>query len=278
MESAARSVLIYKIKIQMILLSFDTEEFDVPLEHGVDYPIEKQMAVSVEGTNRILNCLQKNGVRATFFCTANFAERAPEVMRRIREEGHEIASHGYYHTTFEPADLKRSKERLEELTGVPIHGYRMARMMPVSETEIRDAGYIYNSSLNPTFIPGRYMHLSAPRTCFIKEGVLQIPASVTPWLRFPLFWLAYHNLPAKLYLALANRTLRHDGYFVTYFHPWEFYPLGEHPELRMPFIIRNHSGEGMVKRLDDFIRYFKAKKRNFITFTEFTERKLNTTI
>ena len=67
----------------MILLSFDTEEFDVPREHGVDFPLDEAMKVSVYGTNKILDCLKKNGVKATFFCTSNFAENAPEVMRRI---------------------------------------------------------------------------------------------------------------------------------------------------------------------------------------------------
>lgn len=47
----------------MILLSFDTEEFDVPREHGVDFPLDEAMKVSVYGTNRILDCLKKNGVK-----------------------------------------------------------------------------------------------------------------------------------------------------------------------------------------------------------------------
>ena len=34
----------------MILLSFDTEEFDVPREHGVDFSLEQGMAVSKVGT------------------------------------------------------------------------------------------------------------------------------------------------------------------------------------------------------------------------------------
>ena len=81
----------------MILLSFDTEEFDVPREHGVDFPLDEAMKVSVYGTNRILDCLKNNGVKATFFCTSNFAENAPEVMRRIMDEGHEVAAHGCDH-------------------------------------------------------------------------------------------------------------------------------------------------------------------------------------
>ena len=61
----------------MILLSFDTEEFDVPREHGVEYSLEEGMKVSIFGTNRILDTLKENNVKATFFCTGNFAENAP---------------------------------------------------------------------------------------------------------------------------------------------------------------------------------------------------------
>ena len=257
----------------MILLSFDIEEFDVPKEHGVDFPFEEQMRVSIEGTTRILDCLLHNCVKATFFCTANFALHAPQVIKRIQDEGHEVASHGFNHWEFEIADLRKSKEALENLTGVTIQGYRQARMMPVSEKAISEAGYVYNSSLNPTFIPGRYMNLSTPRTSFMKEGVLQIPSSVTPLFRFPLFWLSCHNLPASLYRWLCGYTHRHDGYLVTYFHPWEFYPLSKHPEWKLPFIIRNHSGEDMLKRLNDFIVYFKKKNVLFSTYSEFAQLK-----
>ena len=70
----------------MILLSFDTEEYDVPREHGVEYDtLTDGMVVSKYGTSRILDVLKENNVRATFFCTANFTENAPDVIRRIIE-------------------------------------------------------------------------------------------------------------------------------------------------------------------------------------------------
>lgn len=255
----------------MILLSFDIEEFDAPLEHGVDLPFEQQMSISIDGTQKILACLKRYQVQATFFCTANFAAHAPEVIKEILRGGHEIASHGYYHSSFEVADLKRSREFLEEMTGQSVEGFRMARMMPVDEKEIRDAGYLYNSSLNPTLIPGRYNHLSKPRTWFYQEDVLQIPASVTPILRFPLFWLSCHNLPAGLYRRLFLKTLKHDGYVATYFHPWEFTDLRAHKEWKLPFIMTNHSGEGMIKRLDNLIRAMKKLKYPFITYSQFRQ-------
>ena len=82
---------------KMILLSFDTEEFEVPREHGVEISLEEGMKVSVYGTNKILDVLKQNQVHATFFCTGNFAENAPEVIERIKREGHEVACHGVDH-------------------------------------------------------------------------------------------------------------------------------------------------------------------------------------
>ena len=276
----------------MILLSFDTEEFDVPREHGVDYDTLKEgMEVSKHGTNSILNVLKEQNVHATFFCTANFAEQAPDVMKRIMDEGHEVAAHGCDHWQPKADDVINSKQRLETVLHAlgyedyKIEGYRQPRMFPVSDEMIEREGYLYNSSLNPAFIPGRYMHLSEPRTPFWKKvaggmqnegkGVLEIPASVTPYFRFPLFWLALHNLPMWLYKYWCKWTWKHDGHFVTYFHPWEFFSLKEHPELKMPFIIKNHSGAALAERLGELIEMFKDEGAHFITYREYTTSNVN---
>ena len=253
----------------MVLLSFDTEEFDVPREHGVPFTLQQGMEVSVEGTNRILDVLKSNDIQATFFCTGNFVKNAPQTIQRIKDEGHELACHGVDHWQPKETDVRESKRILEAATGQEAKGYRQPRMFAVSDEEIAQAGYLYNSSLTPAFIPGRYMHLNAPRTCFMKDGVVQVPASVTPWLRFPLFWLSLHNLPQWLYHYMVRRVLKHDGYFNTYFHPWEFYDLKEHPEFKMPFIIRNHSGRQMVERLDSLIKMLKEHGHQFTTYSSF---------
>jgi len=64
-----------------ILLSFDIEEFDVPREHGVELPMAEQVRISVAGSHALLEVLKKHKVRATLFCTANFAQHAPEIIQ-----------------------------------------------------------------------------------------------------------------------------------------------------------------------------------------------------
>jgi len=253
----------------VVALSFDFEECDLPRESGIDFPIEEGMRYSIEGAEAVLDVLERQGVRATFFCTLNFAERAPEVMRRLIAGGHEIAAHGIDHFRPSAADPIGCKEGLERLYGVKVEGYRQPRMFPVDDVALASAGYRYNSSLNPAFVPGRYMHLTTPRTIFDKGGLRQVPASVTPWIRFPLFWLALHLLPEWLYLALVRRTLKHDGYFVTYFHPWEFSSLNERAEeLKVPRLVRANLGKAMAGRLERLIAALKESEADFKSIRE----------
>ena len=257
-----------------VCLSFDFEECDLPRESGVDFSLAEGMALSSEGANAVLDVLDRHGVKATFFCTLNFAENAPEIMRRIIAGGHEVAAHGVDHFHQVPEDPFLCKDGLERRFGVKVAGYRQPRMFPVDDAALAKAGYRYNSSLNPAFVPGRYMHLTTPRTIFEKDGLVQVPASVTPWIRFPLFWLALHLLPERLYHALVRRTLHHDGSFVTYFHPWEFSSLSERAaELKVPRLVRVNLGNPMIGRLDRLIAALKGDRAEFVTIDDLLTKR-----
>lgn len=72
----------------------------------------------------ILDVLRRQGVRATFFLTGRWAERNPDLVRRIHREGHELANHSYSHPHF-PAlsaddileEVARTDRILRRLTG-----------------------------------------------------------------------------------------------------------------------------------------------------------------
>jgi peptidoglycan/xylan/chitin deacetylase (PgdA/CDA1 family) len=253
----------------MIILGFDVEEFDMPFEYGKTLPFTEQLSISTNGTLLILALLKETGVKATFFCTAHYALHQPEIIEKIVNEGHEIASHGYYHSDFKTQHLEQSKTVLEKLSGTPVNGYRMARMMPVDEREIKKAGYTYNSSLNPTWIPGRYNNFNKPRTWFFDQDVLQIPASVSPIIRFPLFWLTFHNLPLWLIKRMSAATIKNDGYLNLYFHPWEFTNLNQPEKFGFPAYVSKNSGEAFVSRIRDFITWAKSNGYEFMKTGDF---------
>lgn len=252
----------------MLLLSFDIEEFDMPLEYGRQISFNDQIAISIQGTQYILDILKQHNVKATFFSTATFASYAPEIITRIIDEGHELASHGYYHSSFDVAHLEQSRKKLESLSGQPVYGFRMPRMQPVDNTALEEAGYRYNSSVNPTWLPGRYNNLHLPRTYYKEGNIWQIPASVSPLLRFPLFWISFHNLPVWAYYRLAKRTVRKDGYLNIYFHPWEFTDLDNSG---LPGYVKRNAGMAMVNRMHMLLEWLKGDNFRFVKFSEFVD-------
>jgi peptidoglycan/xylan/chitin deacetylase (PgdA/CDA1 family) len=253
-----------------VLLSFDIEEFDVPTEYGIDLPFEEQIRLSREGTERILDLIASQNIRATFFTTVTFAQHSKKLIDLILSGGHELASHGWFHSKFSIAHLDQSRAALNEMFGADVSGFRMARMMDVDPAAIRDAGYKYNSSLNPVYLPGRYNNFSAPRTTFEKNGLVHVPASATPYLRVPLFWLSFHHMPLWMYKFACARTMRHDGYLNIYFHPWEFVDLSKVPGL--PWLITRRSGDIMVDRFSLLLTWIQSCGYRFSTIQDFVTR------
>ncbi|UHG90630.1 polysaccharide deacetylase [Spirosoma oryzicola] len=251
-----------------ILFTVDVEEFDTAVEFGHDISLDEQIAVSTRGLRLIAERFDAVGARTTLFTTANYALHEPALIRQLATK-HEIASHGYYHTTFEPADLLTSRLALEKLLDKPITGFRRARMGFVNPNDVQKAGYQYNSSLHPTWLPGRYNHWGEPRHPFQELGVWQIPASVTPRLRLPLFWLSLKNFPFSYYKSLCKQTLATDGFLNLYVHPWEFTDLAAYEKI--PTYVRRHSRDELLDRVEALLRYLKPMGE-FETMDEFTRQ------
>ncbi len=256
---------------KQVLLSFDVEEFDLPREHGGVISVKRGAEVSSKGLVRVLDLLKSRGVKATFFTTVNFAKEQPELVQRIIDEGHELACHGVNHFGPRVGDAKKCKKYLEKEFGVEVVGWRQPRMFKMSYRELKQYEYIYDSSVNPAFIPGRYNNTKVPRKPYMKNGILEIPTSVTG-LRVPMFWLALHLFPSKIYCGLARKVLRDTGYFATYFHPWEFTNLSRFE--KVPSYIKYNSGMELVRRLDKVISALKKEEGEFMTYVEFSERQI----
>lgn len=245
-------------------MSFDLEEFDMPLEYGNPIPFAEQLAASDRGMEALLPVLDKHGVAATFYTTANYAQHRKELVKTLAAQ-HEIASHTFYHTNYQTEHLAGSRKVLQQISGQEVVGLRMPRMRPIAMADVAAAGYQYDSSINPTWLPGRYNNRHLPRTLYYEAGMLRLPASVTPGLRVPLFWLLFKNIPLKPYLSLCRQTLKRDGYLNLYFHPWEFTQL---KGFGMPGYTWRTDGATLTRRLNDLIVALK-KQADFTTTIAF---------
>ncbi|MCQ8102629.1 DUF3473 domain-containing protein [Methylomonas sp. SURF-2] len=196
----------------------------------------------VENTHRILDLFAKHQVKATFFTLGWVAERYPALVRRIVAEGHELASHGYEHvrvTQQTPqqfrADIKKTKQLLEQTAGKAVIGYRAASYSIGANNLwalqiLEEEGHLYSSSIYPVK-HDLYGMPSAPRFAFQPDNtqnLLELPITTLKILNKNLpcggggFFRLYPYLFSKAAYQYLNSVERQAGIF--YFHPWEIDP------------------------------------------------------
>mgnify|MGYP004672472971 FL=1 len=78
-------------------------------------------------TAQLLDGLKERGIHATFFVTGEHAEKNPELIKRMQEEGHLIGNHTYSHIQLTEAnreqfreELVKTNEILQEITGTEV--------------------------------------------------------------------------------------------------------------------------------------------------------------
>lgn len=188
----------------------------------------------------ILAMLAQHQTHATFFTLGWVAERYPQVVRRIVEQGHELASHGYGHERASDqseavflADIQKAKALLEDLSGTPVWGYR-APSFSIGHgnlwafDSLARAGYRYSSSIYP-IAHDHYGMPDSPRFAYeVRPGLLEIPVTTLRLFdrNFPSSGGGYFRLlPYPLSRWMLNRVNTVDAQSgVFYFHPWEIDP------------------------------------------------------
>ncbi|MHC4549817.1 MAG: XrtA system polysaccharide deacetylase [Planctomycetota bacterium] len=201
------------------------------------------MPARLEGNvERLLALFDAHAVKATFFVLGVAAERHPDVVRRIAEAGHEVASHGWSHDLVYRQDpetfrneTRRSKALLEDLSGTRVDGYR-ASTFSITERSlwaldvIAEEGLRYDSSLAPLRhdrygLPGAP---SQPHVRSLRGGgtLLEFPPSffrVLGW-RLPLGGGFFRLFPLRWLLKGLARYAAQGTSGGIFLHPWEIDP------------------------------------------------------
>tara|TARA_R110000868_G_scaffold22420_2_gene92025 strand:+ start:46793 stop:47698 length:906 start_codon:yes stop_codon:yes gene_type:complete len=204
--------------------------------HSMEYRVEAN-------TQRILSLLDRHKARATFFTLGWVAEKSPELVRLIRKEGHEIASHGYSHQLIYNQtpevfreETRRSKAVLENITGEPITGYRAASYSITNESRwaldiLAEEGFAWDSSIFPVH-HDRYGMPGTPRwphTLTTDKGykLAEFPLSTLklPGYTLPIAGGGYFRLFPYWFSRWGLGSINRQGQpFVFYLHPWEIDP------------------------------------------------------
>ncbi|MDD4147549.1 MAG: polysaccharide deacetylase family protein, partial [Candidatus Cloacimonetes bacterium] len=198
--------------------------------------------------DRLLDLLAEHNVTASLFFLGYIAKRYPHLVKKAMSQGHEIASHGMYHTEVCTqsqsdffAEALQSRMLLEDICGEAVIGYRGAGFSidhrnPWFFESLLQAGYLYDSSLVPNrlhhrLIPGVQLYPSKIQTnsgsiCEFPIGMAEMAG-----MKLNMFGGGYLRFfPKPLLIHMAHRTLMKRPLLV-YIHPREMDP--DHPRISM---------------------------------------------
>ncbi len=261
-------------------LTIDVEDYFqvAALAEAVDRDDWHSMEYRVEAnTDRLLELFDRHQIKATFFTLGWVAEKSPALVQRIRDAGHEIASHGYSHQLIYNQtpevfreETRRSKSILEGIIGEPIYGYRAASYSITARSRwaldiLCEEGFTWDSSIFPVHhdrygMPGTPFapyQLQAP-----NGGVLtEFPLSTCPLgnYRLPIAGGGYFRLfPYWLSRWGLGRINKAGQPFIFYLHPWEI-DTGQ-PRLKVKALSRFRHYNNLDKcmqRLENLLGDFK---------------------
>ena len=227
-------------------------------------------------TRLILDLLAAHDAKGTFFTLGWVAKRHPRLVSDIVAAGHEMASHGWGHeriTQLTPdafrESVRDSKSILQDLTGMPVYGYRAPSFSIVRGGEwaldiLVDEGYRYDSSLFPVTRSGYgYRHGQRDRHVLSRAGgpLDELPPATIRCgsALLPAGGGAYLRLFPTMLVESAVASAERRGQPATiYIHPWELDP--EQPRIGVPLKTRVRHYGGLRRtapRLAQLLRRFK---------------------
>jgi polysaccharide deacetylase family protein (PEP-CTERM system associated) len=246
-------------------LSIDVEEYyhATIFQEAVDGVTTGLPSRVVSSTDRILDLLAAEQVKATFFVLGEVGTAHGDLVRRIAIQGHEVACHSYHHTLVSTqsreqfrTDIRRAKAVLEDLAGSPVIGYR-APSFSIGATErwayaiLAEEGFRYDSSVYP-ILHDRYGDRVAPRFPYEiwrsgRDALVEFPIGTVRLggVNLPIGGGGYFRLlPGRIVEAgirRVNATERKPVMF--YFHPWELDPDQPRPAMAWHRRFRHYVGQ-----------------------------------
>jgi polysaccharide deacetylase family protein (PEP-CTERM system associated) len=258
-------------KIQALTVDVEDYFHVSAFEKAIDKADWNNLELRVEAnTYRLLELFEQKQAKCTFFTLGWVAERCPNLIKAIVDQGHELASHGFAHqraTEMTPeqflADVCKSKQILEDTSGQAIIGYR-APSFSINDSNtwvyetLAELGFEYSSSTYP-IEHDLYGVPNWPRFTYQRdEGIIEIPVPTVRknerntgiggggYFRLYPYWLSKRRIDN--YLNTEQQP------YSFYFHPWEIDPeqprvAGASIKSRLRHYLNLSRMEGKVERL-----------------------------
>lgn len=232
----------------MILLSFNL--VSDPLQYAPKKYFEAADSNKIlkENTQKILKLLGRQEVLATFFVDITQLSALWDLLKDIRNQGHEI---GLYHINSTFLEVETAKKNAQEILGKNIRGIRM-RESAFSETELKDLQFNYAAiiGIQDIIFPFKKLIRKAPFT--EGNGLTKIYESISPYAQIPYNEFTFQAVPLFYFQNMVRETMKNDDFVLINLNYWQFSESKILP-FHLPFFKKYNLGKKMESKLNRFL-------------------------
>jgi len=224
----------------MRILTFDIEEWFHILDNASTKSEAEWNNYGVrihKNVDRILDYLQENNQKATFFCLGWIAKKYPQVIKKIDHLGYEIGCHSQNHQlVYEQnkskfkRDIEIAIKTIEDIIGKKVILYR-APGFSITKNEIWALEELINLGIkiDSSIFPAQRGHGGFPEFSPAQPSIINIngsqlkefPINTQNILGKPIVFSGGGYFRLFPYSLIKNYT-RKSNYIMTYFHPRDF--------------------------------------------------------
>lgn len=221
----------------MNLLSFDIEEWFLDYSKGLGTKEKNDRYDNY--LNQILDALDRNHIKATFFCVGEMGRLFPDVIRKIQAQGHEIGCHSNIHTWLNKMsetecheDTHCAVDSLEQCIGGKVRSYR-APAFSIGEKNkwafeiLAENGIERDASIFPAARSfGGFAHFGQKTPCIVEYNGIRIkefPVCTTKVVGKEMAYSGggyFRFFP----LGFVEKEMKKSPYAMCYFHIGDLVP------------------------------------------------------
>lgn len=262
-----------------------------------------------KGTPKLLDLLNEEDIKATFFFTGESVKIGPEIVNMVKEEKHEIGCHSLFHETIGedifkitglypilPEEvflrLKKATEIVQSISKLKPVSFRAPRLFASTAmiNTLDKLGYLVDASYATYYFEKHLLPYHPSAKDWLTEGklkILEIPnfadmtvKSKDKYGRDRDQWPKFRTMGASVLIKSINNVIElikkksNVAVICFYMHPWEF--------IKMPRVVScpeakihpeeyliKNSGDVALRELKKLIKYFKDLSAKFHTMKDF---------
>ena len=248
----------------MILLTFNILNLKDSAGNVEELTHAENLEITIQNTNAILRSLDSADILATFFIEISIIPELKLLIKKINQQGHEVA---FLNIDSTKEEIESVKINTQDFIGKRIRGIRL-KEGSFTFSELHHLGFTYVSLDDDIklLFPLKRFERKAPFT--EQNGLIILHESISRYSQIPYNAYIFQALPLPFYKTMVIETIKKDEFVLIYLNSWQFTDFQKY-DYGLPFHKKYKTGKKLHDKLDRFLDWMNEEQIAYSRIKDF---------